>query len=86
METIPIEREREKEKDFEDDFLLTKSFSFFVETFFSFHAPAKERQAGRQVLEKHRDCKRQREREEIETGRSTKGNVRHGLEAQKGTK
>ena len=57
------EREREKEKDFEDDFLLTKSFSFFVETFFSFHAPAKERQAGRQVLEKHRDCKRQRERE-----------------------
>ena len=65
METIPIEREREreKEKDFEDDFLLTKSFSFFVETFFSFHAPAKERQAGRQVLEKHRDCKRQRERE-----------------------
>ena len=70
--------------------MLTKSFSFFVETFFSFHAPAKERQAGRQVLEKHRDCKRQRERErereEIETGRSTKGNVRHGLEAQKGTK
>ena len=66
--------------------MLTKSFSFFVETFFSFHAPAKERQAGRQVLEKHRDCKRQREREKIETGRSTKGNVRHGLEAQKGTK
>ena len=46
------------------------------------------RQVGRcsKNIEIAKDREREREREEIETGRSTKGNVRHGLEAQKGTK
>ena len=43
------------------------------------------RQVGR-CSKTSRLQKTEREREEIETGRSTKGNVRHGLEAQKGTK